>query len=133
MVKRPMKFAIREGIALQVNPSWQTVGNAGPTTGLITSTRRLDRIGYQIRDYKNCGINSKYDGQGKDYADDQYIIKEPKIKVAIEIVIGDKVFDRDQVGVTHDKRSRSKECVSYHVIRDHQGDGDQGGDRDRDW
>ena len=48
VVKRQVKFAIREGIALQLHPSWQKVGNAGPTPGRIAATGRLDRTGYQI-------------------------------------------------------------------------------------
>ena len=43
VVKRPAKFAIPEGIALQLHPSWQAVGNSGSTTGRSASTGRLDR------------------------------------------------------------------------------------------
>ena len=60
------------------------------------------------------------------------IKSEIAIKEAIEIVIGDQVCDRGQVGLDHNKRSRSEECVPHHVIRDKQGNLDQGGDRDRD-
>ena len=49
------------------------------------------------------------------------------ISNAIEIAISDQVCDRDQVGVDHDKRLRSGECVHHHVTRDEQDDRDQGG------
>ena len=51
---------------------------------------------------------------------------------AIDILIGDQTCTHDQVGVNHDKRSRSEECGPHYVTRDQQGDRDQGGDRDRD-
>ena len=65
VVKRQVKFAIQEGIALQLQPSWQTIGSAGPTTGRITSTGRLNRTGHQIRQDGTCDIGLKYDGQRK--------------------------------------------------------------------
>ena len=63
VVMRQMKLAIREGMALQLHPSWQTVGNAGSTTGRIASTGGLDRTGYQIRQDGTCDIGLKYDGR----------------------------------------------------------------------
>ena len=62
VVKRPVRFAIREEIGIQLHPNWQTVGNAGPTPRRITSTERLDRTGYQIRQHVTCDIGLKYDG-----------------------------------------------------------------------
>ena len=68
---------------------------------------------------------------GEDYAGDQSIKEETviskaiTIKEAIEIAIDDRECDYDQVGVDHDKRSRSKECVQHHVTRDQHGDRDQ--------
>ena len=38
------------------------------------------------------------------------------ISKAIEILIGDQVCDREQVGADHDKRSRPEECVPNHVL-----------------
>ena len=49
------------------------------------------------------------------------------ISNANEIAISDQVCDRDQVGVDHDKRLRSGECVHHHLTRDEQDDRDQGG------
>ena len=48
------------------------------------------------------------------------ISKAITIKEAIEIAIDDQVCDSNQVGVDHDKRSRSEECVQHHVTRDQQ-------------
>ena len=49
------------------------------------------------------------------------------ISNANEIAISDQVCDCDQVGVDHDKRLRSGECVPHHLTRDEQNDRDQGG------
>ena len=70
--------------------------------------------------------------QGDNYVGDQAIKNETAFKEAIEIVIRDQIFDCDQVGVYHDKRSRSEKCVPYNVIRGHQGDSDHGCDREWD-
>ena len=59
----PMKLAIREQIALPLYLNKQTAGNAGPTTGRITSTELLYRTGYQIRKDGTCDIGLKYDGR----------------------------------------------------------------------
>ena len=67
-----------------------------------------------------------------DYVGDQTIKNETAIKEVIEIVIGDQVYDRDQVGVGHDKWSQSERYVPRHVTRDQERSRDQGGDRDRD-
>ena len=40
-------------------------------------------------------------------------------------MLGDQVCDRNQVGLDHDKRSRSEECVPHHVTRDQPSDRDQ--------
>ena len=40
-------------------------------------------------------------------------------------MIVDQVCDRDQVGVDHDKRSLSEECVPQHVSRNQQHNHDQ--------
>ena len=75
---------------------------------------------------------------GDDYAGYQSIKKETAIskaiaiKEVIKIVIGDQVCNHDQVGMDHDKRSRSEECVPHHVTRAQQSDRDQAGGRDRD-
>ena len=55
------------------------------------------------------------------------ISKEIAIKKVIEILIGDQVCDREQVGVDHDKRSRPEECWQHHWTRDQQGDRNQTG------
>ena len=70
--------------------------------------------------------------QGDEDVGDQAIKNETVIKGEIEIVIGDQVYDRDQVGVDHNKRSRPERCVPHHVIGDQQGDSDRGCDRDWD-
>ena len=49
------------------------------------------------------------------------------ISNAIEIAISDQVCDCDQLGVDHDKRLLSGECVPHHLTRDEQDDRDQGG------
>ena len=60
------------------------------------------------------------------------ISKVIEIKEAIEIVLGVHVCDRDQVGVDHDKRSRSDRYAPHQLIHGQEGDRDQGDDRDRD-
>ena len=110
-MKRRVEVAIQEGIAIQLHPSWQTVGNAGPTTGRIKSTGRFDKIGHQIRQCGTYDIGLKYDGRRLqlwrwahchrgDNTGDQSIKKETAIrkpiviKEVIDIVIGNQVCDR---------------------------------------
>ena len=121
--KRPIKLAIREGIALQLHPSWHTGCNADITTVRITSTGRLDRIGYQIRQDGSCDIRLKHDGQGENDVGDQLIKNETAITVAIDIVIAVRCVieianaislvwtttnDRDQKCGCRTKQSRSR-------------------------
>ena len=110
MVNILRKFAILERIAPQLHLSWKTVGNAGPTTGRIASTGRLNRTGCQIRQDGTCDIGLKYDRR--------------RVRVL-------------EMGLLAWRRLRWR-SVDQEVNRDQQGnrdqqrDRDQEGDRDRD-
>ena len=148
MVKRSVKFAIVEGIALQLHHSWPTVGNVGFTTGRIAYTGRLDRTGYQIRQDGTCDIGLKYDGRrvramemgllawgrlrwrsvdhegNRDQQGDRDCDRRSGMQSRSgwcgpqKAITTGMVCATPCVGVDRKKRSRSEECVPHNVTCD---------------